>query len=134
MAGVAFPSLKPTQRSYSPGGYPQAEFKAINGATTTLRYGNRRFDSSLQLSFDNITDDNAALILKHYEQITVADDWATFTTADGAAGADTALANYLREVGGSGLRWRYDGPPSVNSIKPGRSSVQVKFIGRLDPT
>lgn len=134
MAAVAFPSIKPTGRSYSPGAYPQAEFKSLNGATTTLRYGNRRVDSSLSLSFNNITDENAALILKNYEDVTVADDWVTFTTNDGAAGASSTLANYLREVGGSGLRWRYNEPPSVESVKPGRSSVQVSFIGRLDPS
>ena len=134
MAAVAFPAIKPSSRAYSPGEYPQAQFTAINGATTTLRYGNRRFDSSLDLAFQNITDENAAKILKHYEDITVADDWATFTTSDGAAGAGADLADYLREVGGSGLRWRYDGPPSVQSVIPGRSTVQVKFIGRLDPS
>lgn len=134
MAAVAFPSIKPTGRSYSPGTYPQAEFRAINGATTTLRYGNRRFDSSLQLDFTNITDARAAEILKNYEDVTVADDWVTFTTSDGAAGASADLADYLREVGGSGLRWRYDGPPAVQSVKAGVSTVQVKFIGRLDPS
>ena len=134
MAAVAFPSIKPTGRSYSPGTYPQAEFRALNGATTTLRYGNRRFDSSLQLDFTNTTDDNAAKILKNYEDVTVADDWVTFTTSDGAAGASSDLADYLREVGGSGLRWRYDGPPSVQSVKAGLSTVQVKFVGRLDPS
>ena len=73
------------------------------------------------------------MILKNYEAVTVADDWVAFTAADGAAGASASLADYLREVGGSGLRWRYDGPPSVQSVTPGRSTVQVKFIGRLDP-
>ena len=133
MVAVAFPAIKPSSRSYSPGEYPQAQFQALNGATTTIRYGNRRVDASLDLEFQNITDDNATLILKHYEAVTVADDWATFTTTDGAAGASTSLADYLREVGGSGLRWRYDGAPAVRSVLPGRSTVQVKFIGRLDP-
>lgn len=113
--------------------YPQAEFRALNGATTTLRYGNRRFDAELELGFQNLSDDNAAKILKLYEDVTVADDWVTFTTADGAGGASADLAAYLRESGGSGLRWRFADPPSVDSVKPGRSSVQIKMIGRLDP-
>jgi hypothetical protein len=63
----------------------------------------------------------------------VADDWVSFTAADGAGGSSPELANYIREVGGSGLRWRFSDPPSVDSVKPGLSTVQARFIGRLDP-
>ena len=134
MSAVAFPALIPSGRRYNPGRYPQAEFKALNGATTTLRYGNRRFDSELDLTFQNITDTEAAQVLAVYEQTMVADDWVTFTASSGAGGAGTALANYIREVGGSGLRWRFAEPPSVDSVIPGMSSLQCRFIGRLDPT
>lgn len=134
MAAVAFPALKPTSRSYSPGALAQTEFRALNGATTVLRYGNRRSDSELQLSFQNITDANAALLLGLYERTIVLDDWITFTGADGAAGASPELATYLREVGGSGLRWRFSEPPAVESVVPGRSTVQCRFVGRLDPS
>lgn len=134
MAARAFPALKPTSRSYSPGTFPQTEFQALNGATTVVRYGNRRSNSELRLGFQNISDANAAALLTLYEQTTVADDWITFTASDGAAGASTELANYLREVGGSGLRWRFSEPPSVDSVVPGRSTVQCRFIGRLDPS
>jgi hypothetical protein len=134
MAAVAFPALVPSGRRYNPGKYPQGEFKALNGATTTLRYGNRRYDAELELTFQNISDQNAAALLSLYEQTTVTDDWITFTPADGAAGASAELASYLREVGGSGLRWRFSDPPSVDSVVPGRSSVQCSFVGRLDPS
>ena len=132
MPAVAFPPIKPTGRSYTPGSYPTAEFKALNGATTRLLYGNRRSDAELQLTFQNISDENAALILRNYEQVTPTGDWVGFTSATGSAGASSALAAYLQESGGSGLRWRYEGPPSVNSVAPGRSTVQCKFIGQLD--
>ena len=133
MAAVAFPALIPSGRRYSPGQYPQAEFKALNGATTTLRYGNRRFDAELDLTFQNITDVQAASVLKLYEDTMVADDWVTFTTGNVAGGASTALANYIREVGGSNLRWRFAEPPGVDSVLPGMSTLQCRFIGRLDP-
>ena len=134
MAAVAFPALIPSGRRYSPGIYPQAEFKALNGATTTLRYGNRRFDAELDLTFQNITDVQAASVLKLYEDTMVADDWVTFTTSNVAGGASTELANYIREVGGSNLRWRFAEPPGVDSVLPGMSTLQCRFIGRLDPT
>jgi hypothetical protein len=133
MAARAFPAIKPSGRSYTPGAFPQTEFKALNGATTVLRYGNRRSDSELRLTFQNISDTNAAALLALYEQTMVADDWITFTAADGAVGASPELANYIREVGGSGLRWRFAEPPAVDSVVPGRSNLQCRFIGRLDP-
>ena len=132
MAAVAFPPIKPTGRSYNPGKYPQAEFRALNGATTRMLYGNRRSDAELQLEFQNISDDNAALILRNYERVGPTGDWVSFDASTGSAGASSSLAAYLQESGGSGLRWRYDGPPDVSSVVPGRSTVQVKFIGHLD--
>lgn len=129
---VAFPSIKPTGRSYSPGNYPQTEFRAQNGAVTVVRFGSQRVDSELSLEFRNITDTQAAAILSNYETVNSRWDYVTFAAADGAVGASTALANYIREVGGSGLRWRYADPPSVQSVQPGRSTVQCKFVGVLD--
>lgn len=132
MAAVAFPNIKPTSRRYSPGEYPQRPFQALNGAVTTLRYGNKRSDATLDLTFQNISDTNAVSILSNYETVTVANDWVTFTAANAAAGAEATLANYLREVGGSGLHWRYAEAPTVESVRPGLSTVQVRFVGQLD--
>ena len=132
MAAIPFPTIKPTGRTYNPGSYPTTEFKSISGATTRMIYGNRRGNASLNLEFSNITDENAALILRNYEQITPTDDWVSFTNTTGSLGASAGLAVYLQESGGSGLRWRYEGPPEVRSVVPGRSTVQVKFVGHLD--
>jgi hypothetical protein len=132
MAAIAFPALKPSSRSYAPGKYPISEFAALNGAKTRVIYGNRRSDAELSLGFQNITDAQAASVLAHYELITPTGDWASFSTNDGAAGASAPLADYLREVGGSGLRWRYADAPSITSVHPGRSTVSVKFVGQLD--
>lgn len=129
---VAFPSVRPSGRSYSPGTYPQTEFRAQNGAVTVVRYGNRRVDSELSLEFQNISDTDAALILANYEAVNSVWDYVTFTTATGALGAGSTLADYIQEVGGSGLRWRYAEPPSVTSVVPGRSTVQCKFVGIMD--
>lgn len=129
---VPFPNIKPSGRTYSPGRYPQTEFRAQNGAVTVVRYGSRRVDAELSLDFQNIADADAALILANYEAVNSAWDYVTFTTATGASGAGTTLSRYISETGGSGLRWRYAEPPSVASIAPGRSSVQCKFVGILD--
>lgn len=128
----AFPSIKPTSRSYTPGRFPQTEFTALNGATTVMRYGSRRTDAELTLGFENITDDQATSILQNYESVNGVWDNVTFTANDGAAGASSSLQAYLREVGGSGLRWRYAEPPTVTSVFPGISNVSCKFVGILD--
>lgn len=130
-SAVAFPTIKPTGRSYSPGEYPQTSFEAQNGAVTVVRFGSRRVNSSLELKFDNITDGEASSILANYERVNRVWDYVTFTLNDGSVGA-SSLANYIQESGGSGLRWRYEGPPTVSSIKPGISSVSCKFVGVLD--
>lgn len=129
---IPFPGIKPASRSYSPGRYPQTEFRAQNGALTVLKYGNRRFDASLTLEFRNITDDNAALILANYEAVNKNWNYATFTNSTGASGASSDLARYLREVNGSGLRWRYAEPPTVENTFRGRSNVRCQFVGVLD--
>lgn len=131
MAAVRFPNIKPSGRAYSPGTYPQSEFQALNGATTILRYGNRRSQSELELSFDNIADDNAALILANYEDQMEGNNWVVFNSNNGTTGARPKLAAYLSESA-SGLRWRYAEPPTVDSVMPGRSNVRIKLTGYLD--
>ena len=129
---VAFPSISPSSRSYSPGKFPQTEFRAQNGALTVVRFGSRRVDSELDLGFQNITDADAALILANYEAVNRAWDSVTFSTASGTSGISGSLADYISEAGGSGLRWRYAEPPSVTSVLPGRSTVRCRFIGIMD--
>ena len=132
MTVIPFPNIKPSGRSYSPGSYPQTEFQAQNGARTVIRFGNRRVDSTLSLTFSNITDAQAASILANYELVNR--DWnhLLFTGQNGTAGAGSELASYLAENGGSGLLWRYSSPPDVTSIYPGVSSVTCQFVGILD--
>ena len=131
MAIVPFPALKPSSRSYQPGEFPTREFVGLNGATTQLRYSSRRSNSSLDLSFENVADSQAAAVLASYEAVTRSGDWLEFTTANAMAGAAVELQPWLAESN-SGLRWRYSGPPKVTSVFPGRSSVSCSFVGQLD--
>ena len=128
---IPFPSIKPTSRSYSPGNYPQTVFEAQNGATSVVRFGSRRVNSELTLGFDNISDVEAKSILDNFEAVNSVWDYVTFTGLDGSVGSG-AISGYIKESGGSGLRWRYSDPPSVTSVKPGICSVQCSFTGVLD--
>ncbi len=122
--------LVPSSRSYSPGEYSQKEFQALNGVKTVIRYGKRRYNSTLTLGFNNIADSDAALILDNYEDINSIWDNVTFNGTGVVRGASPQMQSYFVE--GSGLKWRYDGPPTVTSVYPGRSNVECKFVACLD--
>ena len=77
---VAFPSIKPTARSYNPGTYPSTTFESLDGTKTHLRYGNKRVNATMTLAFSNITDADAALILANYENVNSDWDYVTFGT------------------------------------------------------
>jgi len=129
---VAFPTIKPTSRSYKPGTYPSTTFESLDGTKTHLRFGNKRVNATLTLGFSNISDADAALILANYENVNSDWDYVTFSSANGTVGVDsTSLSNYLKESG-SGLKWRYSGPPSVTSTFKGMSNVSCSFVACLD--
>ena len=128
----SFPSIKPSSRRYNPGEYPQTKFEAQNGVKTIMRYGKNRVNATLQLGFSNISDADAALILANYEDVNSDWDYVTFSSANGTVGVgSTSLSNYFKESG-SGLKWRYSGPPSVTSTFKGMSNVSCSFVACLD--
>jgi hypothetical protein len=128
----SFPSVKPSSRSYKPGEYPQTQFEAQNGAKTIMRYGKNRVNATLTLGFSNISDADAASILANYEDVNSDWDYVTFNGGYATAGVtDTSLLAYLKESG-SGLKWRYSGPPSVTSSFKGKSNVSCSFVACLD--
>jgi len=122
--------LVPSTRSYSPGDYPQVEFEAQNGVKTVIRYGKYRTGSSLTLGFNNIADSDAAAILQNYEDINSVWDEVTFNGTGVVEGASSQMQSFFVER--TELKWRYDGPPTVTSVYPGRSNVECKFVACLD--
>ena len=131
MTARAFPNIKPSSRSYSPGKFPQTQFEAQNGAVSVIKYSNQRVNSQLQLGFSNITDEQAADILDHYRAVNSDWDYATFTTNNAVTGVvDSSMQDYIKEVGA--LKWRYSEPPSVQSTFVGRCDVSCSFTGFFD--
>ena len=140
---VAFPNIKPSSRSYTPGRYPQVEFVAQNGAKPVLRYGNKKVDARLTLGFTNITDIDTNAILKIYEDVNSDYDYISFNSDNALAGLNNNIGieknlfDRMKEqtyagLQGIELRYRFDGPPTVTSVRPGRSNVQCKFVACLD--
>ncbi len=91
---MAFPTLKPSSRSYDPGTYPVKVFKAQNGKETRILYGSERTEVKLSLSYANIGDANAEQFLDHYDQ--VQGTFSTFDLPDNALAGWSSNTDALR--------------------------------------
>ena len=164
MAGQAipFPNIKPTAREYSPGEFPQSIFQAQNGASVAIKFGNLRVNSTLKLTFQNISDLEASRIIRNYEQVNGPWDYIFFDGSNMNDGfvnpTDYQLPNQLVEVfhvsyqsedtdirqyhkesgrtgkseGPSGLKYRYSSPPVVRSVNRNVCTVTCEFTAFLD--
>jgi len=134
MAAVTFPpNIAPSSRSFTAGEYPQTVFEAQNGAKSIIRYGNKAVNSTLTLGFTNVSDGDAVLILGNYNNVNSDWDYVTFDESHGLQGIDNVFLKIHMQAGsGSGLKWRYDGPPKVTSVQPGINNVSCKFVACFD--
>ena len=121
-----FPALRPSSRNYSPGDWPVKSWRSMNGSEVRILYGNTKTGSKLDLTFDNIADADAQLILNHY-----ATEFGTFQTFDlsdvtkhSGWGGDANAFN-----AGIGVQYRYNEPPKVTNVYRGRSTISVSFVG-----
>jgi len=141
MAVTYFPSIAPSSRSYSPGTYPQTDFESLDGTKTTLRYGNRRVNATLNLGFSNISDADVVSILAAYKDsnenwTATESSWIEFIENNvrnkvvTAGVTDVNLQNqYIEETQ---LKWRFSGPPSVTTTFIGKNNVNCSFVACLD--
>ena len=123
---AAFPALCPVERSYAAGAFPTRRFSSVSGATTTRLYGSKGSGDTLSLRFAT-TDAEARSIVAAYQAVRGDFDYVTLPAAiwDGMTGSfQTVVPTYLR--------WRFNGPPDVRSVFPGRSEVSVSLVGLLE--
>ena len=126
---ITFPSLKPSQRSFKLGAFPTKSYRSLSGATAKRSYGNKPFGYELQLVFSNIDDDATALILEHYSD--TFGGFSRFQLPDSLfSGMSETLRDYAKA--NATICWEYAGPPEVESIIGGRSTVQLTLIGEQD--
>ena len=123
---VDFPALCPTRRSLRAGEYPTKRFDSISGASVTRLYGSKAFNAQLQLSFLLSDEDMAAVLQSYHDSYGGADDLNLPEEVYG--GMSETLRTQVRDY----YSWRWDAPPSVESLLPGRSRIQVTLIGTLD--
>ena len=123
---VDFPPLCPTQRSYTPGNYPTKNFSALNGASVTRLYGSRAYDAEMTLTF----------VLSDLKLEQLLASWhSSYGGAEILNLPPQVFGGVSSELQGqipSYLNWRWAETPSVESLIPGRSRVQVKLTATLD--
>lgn len=123
---MAFPDLIPTSRTFESGDYPVKTFKAQNGSEVRILYGTTRTNMKLSMTFANIPDSDAELILDHYDE--VQGTYQTFVV-----GADVKKGwngqNAAISARDNGNKYRYEGPPQQVQVRPGISTVTVSLIG-----
>lgn len=129
---VTFPSIEPTSRSFTAPKWPTNGITSQSGVTTRRLWGSRPSQAQLALNFANITDDNAALILAAYNDAKGATTDLTLPSIL-FNGASTNLTNWLNTFSnGAGMKWFFsEDPPTIESVSPGRSSVNIRLVAEL---
>ncbi len=116
----------PTKRSFVPGKFATKRFNSISGAGTTRLYGSKAFDAQLQMTF-MLSDADTCTFLKCWDDA-YGDYDIINLPAEFFAGASPVLDCGVPEY----LNWRWAEAPSVESLLPGRSRVQINLIATLD--
>ena len=121
---MAFPTLRPTGRDFSPGDWPIKRFNAQSGAEVRILYGSQRTNAKLSLSYNNISDANAQAFLDDY-----AAQIGTLRTFDLPSAVRTGWSGSATSIDApAGTKWRYESEPAVRAVRPGRSSVTVSLV------
>jgi len=121
-----FPALCPSKRSLQAGQYPTKRFDSISGASVTRLYGSKAFNAELQLTYQLSDDDTAALLKSYHDSYGGADTLNLPEAVYG--GMSENLQAQVRDY----YSWRWNAPPLVESLFPGRSRILVTLIGTLD--
>lgn len=118
---MPYPNLKPSSRDFDSGDFPVKSFRSQSGIESRILYGSRRTGAAVSFSYENISDTDANAFFTHFEE--VKGTYGTFgLTANALAGWTPGSFNE-----GTGNQWRYDSPPQITNVRPGRSTVQIKL-------
>lgn len=126
---VSFPALRPTTRTYTAPEYAQLDPQYVGVVSYPRLLGSKPGRAKLSLTFENIPDSAAALIIA---------SWMNSLTGflplalppEIVSGIENAnLANRMQT--GQHLDWFFDGPPKQNSVIKGVSTVQVELVGDI---
>ena len=128
MSQLPYPTLTPSSRSIAIGDYPIKKYNAMDGAEIRILYGSEDTNATMQLTYKNITDDLASEFIRHFrstkgtfERFPVAQEIYDGWDGDTTVGPDQIFR-------GEKARWRHQKPPTIASVRPGISTVQISLI------
>lgn len=130
---IPFPNIQPSARQFVAPDWPTTDMRSQSGVVSVRLWGSKPGNGQFNLSFNNIRDEIAQLILNAHYQSKGATLELQLPEAlfKGYAGPmHTWLQEQLRN---DGLRWFFKKgeTPSVESVVPGISSVKVTLVAEL---
>jgi hypothetical protein len=141
-----FPSIKPTNRSFTLGEYPTKIYRSLSGKTVRRSFGNRPFGATLELTFENVSETVLSLIYAHYHGQR-GNTEGFFLSNETLAGLDSSSNTFaqlkagdpyiiLQQAGiGSGspttMLWFYESAPEVESTYRNLSTISLKLVSEF---
>ena len=122
MAITAFPAIEPSSRAWVPGSQPVKSFLTLSGYESRVMLGAEPVGTSLQMSFQNLTEAIALSVIDHFSKAK-----GTFETFALPAAVFAGMTDYGK-VTPSGQVWRYASSPSVTWVSPGIANIQVSLV------
>jgi hypothetical protein len=124
---MAYPTIVPTSRSYEGGDWPIKRFVSQSGSEVRMLYGDRRVGHTMSLSYENIDDATVEQFFQHYyEQKGTYQSFSFGASLDRIQEGWEGSSSFFSA--GAAVQWRYSGPPAVQQVRPGISSVTVNFV------
>ena len=123
---VPFPEICPVRRSFTVGQYPTKKFDSISGASVTRLYGSKAYDATLDLSFV-VSDGDLSHVLDSWHN-----SYGGAEVVSLPSSVFGGISPQLQDKIPSYLNWRWAESPSMESLVPGQTRVQVRLIATLD--
>lgn len=132
---AAFPSLTPTSRRFTPGVYPVKVYRTLSGIAARRTFGDLPYGAKLDLEYRNVSDATVNTLLDHYHSQTSLNRRFNLSS-NVTAGMSSAVAAEVTSTAADrgNLRYQYEQPPQVESVRPGIYNVSISLLGELrDP-
>lgn len=126
---VPFPAIKPSERDYTPPGYPVTGTKSQSGVTSKRLWGSVPVDAEMNLGFNVLNNDRIADLLQSWDATKSGIDYLLLPP-EVLSGVGPRLAAIILPENGP-LRWTFAERPSVSFIGPTWASARVRLIGEL---
>lgn len=126
---VAFPSLKPAERDYTPPTHAITTLRSQNGTVSRRLWGSKPGNAELVLVFRHITTQVAATIVQAWLDTKSGVDTLVLPSTV-FAGMTDALRLLILPTTGS-LSWTFAEAPKVTFVGPVWATVTVRLVGEL---